>query len=132
MLQNVTRELEVFLQFVKAEIMTTVNQVLIARTPVDTGWAETNWVGTLDRPAQGTAGTRLDAEQGRLNTRPALDGIQAFRRNRVGQTLWITNNVPYIVLLNQGSSRQAPPMFVETAIATGIQKALVNVSRRRT
>ena len=131
-MSTVIDQLKQFIEEVKEEIGVEVTRQLIDRTPVDTGWAQSNWIGTLDRPFQTTAGTRKEAEAGRLDTRTAFEGIQSFRRNRIGQRIWITNNVPYIVLLNQGSSRQAPPMFVETAIANGIRRALANVSRRRT
>lgn len=40
-----------------------------------------------------------------------------------GSDIHITNNVPYIVPLNDGHSHQAPAGFVETAIANGVAKA---------
>ncbi len=37
-----------------------------------------------------------------------------------GMEIHISNNVPYIVPLNEGHSHQAPAAFVEIAIATGV------------
>jgi hypothetical protein len=35
----------------------------------------------------------------------------------------IVNDVPYIEILNYGSSIQAPPMFIENAVALSIQES---------
>lgn len=40
--------------------------------------------------------------------------VSAYRRGSAG--IWIFNNVPYIVFLNQGHSRQAQAYFVERAV----------------
>jgi hypothetical protein len=94
-------------------------------TPVDTGWARANWIPNIGSSFQGTAGTREAAEQGQINTGPQTAGEAAVvSQLRPGQTTHITNNVPYIVNLNAGSSPQAQPGFVEAAIAKAIRNDL--------
>lgn len=95
-------------------------------TPVDTGWARANWVPRVGSPPQGTVGTREQAENGVVNAGAAeielarIATTYSFRRGRI----YITNNVPYIVRLNEGSSRQAPRGFVQNAIAKAVRQDL--------
>lgn len=90
-------------------------------TPVDTGWARANWVPQIGAPFTGTAGSRGQAEAGSVSQAEQSAGeasLFTYRLER-GQ-VWISNNVPYIVRLNEGSSRQAPAKFVEAAIQKAI------------
>lgn len=91
-------------------------------TPVDTGWARANWVPSLGKSFEGTAGTVEQAEQGRIDSGKAQRGLVALAtRYRLRQgPVFISNNVPYIGRLNDGSSTQAPKGFVQS----GIQKTL--------
>lgn len=94
---------------------------LIEDTPVDTGWARANWVPSIgvsyDSPAvapsdPGQVSGQAAAQQA------AVAGLTGYklRRGRV----FISNNVPYIRRLNDGSSKQAPRGFVQAAIRRGI------------
>jgi hypothetical protein len=89
-----------------------VTAELTATTPVDTGWARANWIPSLRTPASGTGATRQAA---------GLAEVVAFRIAD-GKAL-VTNNVPYIRFLNGGSSKQAPAMFVEQAVAKAVQES---------
>lgn len=75
---------------------------LIGATPVLTGLAQSNWQVTLDAPAEGIVA---------IGSRPT---VPLPSRQ---QTIYITNNVPYIEFLNEGSSSKAPAGFVEAAIS---------------
>lgn len=91
-------------------------------TPVDTGWARANWIPQVAEPFSGTAGTREQAEQGNVSSAQQAAGMASllgykFERGKV----FITNNVPYIVRLNEGSSRQAPAGFVQAAVAKAVR-----------
>lgn len=74
------------------------------KTPVDTGRARANWnmsVGSVDYS--------VDEEATKVQ-RPALkkgDGEKA---------IYITNNLPYIQVLEEGSSTQAPNGMVEVTL----------------
>jgi len=103
-------------------------------TPVDTGWARANWIASIGTPVTTTAGTRADAEAGKIDKSAAEQGlvnILAYTSPKIGN-VYISNNVPYIELLNAGTSKQAPPMFVEMAIQKAItQDLLRGMSKRR-
>lgn len=105
-------------------VMLGVHAELLHATPVDTGWARTNWVPNVGAPFEGTAGSREAAEAGRLDRAPQEAGVAALRDYRLEQgDVHDTNNVPYIQLLNAGSSRQAPPAFVQASIVRGIERS---------
>lgn len=75
---------------------------IVARTPVDTGLARANWFLSEGRPRR-EATTSVVPE-----APPALTG---------DSVIYLTNNVPYIVPLEYGHSRQAPNGMVRLAIA---------------
>jgi hypothetical protein len=91
---------------------------LVLATPVDTGRARANWITRNG----GYSGAVLDVTFGRgaasaaashaLNAGKAnVESIQPF------SFFGIDNNVPYMVSLNQGTSQQAPTMFIDIIIA---------------
>lgn len=100
-------------------------------TPVDTGWARANWVPNIGRPKTTTEGTREAAEVGNVSTVGQQAGIASvvtgYRRDR--GPVFISNNVPYILLLNEGSSKQAPKGFVQNAIAKAVTQDLLSGGR---
>ncbi len=102
---------------------------LVEDTPVDTGWARANWVPTIGSPFRGTAGTREQAEAGRVDLSAREQGIAtiATSYNIADGSVSITNNVPYIRFLNEGSRSRPPTMFVQSAI----RRALTSASRLR-
>lgn len=83
-------------------------------TPVDTGWARANWIPEVGDPFEGTAGTRAEAEQGVLDPSPHKSGVANVLRYKLFKKIWITNNVPYIVLCNTLPTHN--PLFVEGSI----------------
>lgn len=91
---------------------------VVPATPVRTGKARRNWqVNWVSPTGQELPG--VDAAGG--NTIINGEGrIKTGRRRNPFLPLIIENNVPYIGRLNAGSSRQAPPMFVERSIQVAI------------
>jgi len=85
---------------------------LVMTTPVDTGRARSNWIATIGSPSNATraAGSASAA------IRSAKQVFAPKSIPKEGATLYITNNLDYVVFLNQGSSKQAPAHFVEAAI----------------
>lgn len=91
-----------------------VSQTVVMSTPVDTGRARANWQVSLGQPVQES----LDA------TDPGGGPTMAKNANVINQArgdavIYLSNNLDYIVSLNQGSSSQAPAGFVEDAVAQG-------------
>lgn len=82
---------------------------LVLSTPVDTGRARSNWFATVDFPSEQITDdtdfqSNLHEESSKL--------LSSFRFN----TIWISNNLPYILRLNDGWSKQAPIGFIEKSI----------------
>lgn len=92
----------------RAAIIEILNGVVLT-TPVKSGRAKGNWQTTVNSPASGVIeGVRSPA------------AVEAEGRANMGEmkdTVFITNNLPYIGKLNEGSSKQAPARFVESEVA---------------
>lgn len=103
-----------------------ITQTVISATPVDTGRARANWqVGDGKAPS----GTRNAFSPGKggssagANTSAAVQEARSRIEASKSSTLYVSNNLPYIVPLNEGHSAQAPAGFVETAVNAGIAYA---------
>lgn len=96
----------------------------IELTPVDTGVARANWqVGVGVRPAV----PDITEDQ----TSPTTAGPDAIARAaaviaryRLGLVIFIENRVPYIVILDQGSSSQAPSGMSSIVLARLVAKGV--------
>lgn len=93
-------------------------------TPVDEGRARSNWtVGLGGPPDEGNFPAFVPGEDGSTaaaNTNAAIAAGEAAMRDRdIEQAIYITNEVPYIESLNDGSSAQAPAGFVQRAVQYG-------------
>ncbi len=87
-------------------------------TPVDTGHARANWIATVGAP------NTVEAEGTDTSLAQAGNAIVAAYKLNQGK-LYLTNVVRYIRYLNEGSSTQAPALFVENCIL----RAMVKVKR---
>lgn len=84
--------------------------------PVLTGQSSANWKTSIGAPD-----TSWDEGDNPAAGQHSVDEAKkALIALAIGQTVYISNNVPYIVELNQGSSTQAPAGFVETAIVNAL------------
>lgn len=88
-------------------------------TPVDTGWASSNWWMAVGNKPQGNDGQEGDPGAAIAQRQIGLSEVLAYDFTS-GKTIWITDHVPYIGKLNEGGSRQSPAGFVEAAIDAGI------------
>lgn len=95
-----------------------IDAAVVLATPVDTGRARSNWLVATGAPADGV---RETYGQG-AGQRAISEGRAVIERHIQGP-IHITNNLPYIVRLNQGSSRQAPAGFVEKSVQVGMAVA---------
>jgi hypothetical protein len=121
--RQLDRALTEFIEDVVVNITKTVELELEDKTPKLTTFASKNWVPQVGSSFEGLSGVRSLTSP--INTslrdagRESLNGYRLSRGN-----VYITNNVPYISLLNAGSSAQAPANFVQKAIAAGIATAI--------
>lgn len=107
-----------------------VDQTVVMATPVDTGRARSNWIVSLGEPAEATRDPYAPLPAGKDASKVSESGNAAGAINqaketvaghRGGQTIYVTNNLPYIERLNEGYSAQAGAMFVEEAVQAGVQ-----------
>lgn len=100
---------------------------LTERTPVDTGWAAANWVPNINVPFD----TDLSFIVSEEDRRAEVGNAEADQQLAIGSLItgeydhrrgpiFISNNVPYIGVLNTGTSNQAPAMFIEMSIEQGL------------
>ena len=83
-------------------------------TPKKTGWAANNWIPAIGKPFTKTVGSPKNTNP---NNTFIVSGIAEVLTYTLKKGfIYISNNVPYISRLNQGSSKQAPAMFVEKAV----------------
>lgn len=105
-----------------------IGATLVDTTRVDTGKARSNWRGTLNAPATGTIppyspGNKLgkgeiaNANAAKSQQRQVFDRFNARRDTAI----FITNNVSYIGILNNGRSggKEGGDFMVEQAVLTG-------------
>lgn len=96
---------------------------LVYHTPVDTSQALSNWDVTVGAPADDPHGPYFAGKYGSTMQQSAAEALAVAKRTlkdkKPGQPIFIANNLPYIVPLNQGSSAQVPAGFVERAVLLG-------------
>ena len=86
-----------------------LDQRVVLATPVDTGRARGNWFPSINEPS---GKVDLDAED--KSGGKALSALDsAVAQVELGDALWMTNNLPYILPLENGHSKQAPEGMVD-------------------
>jgi hypothetical protein len=97
---------------------------LLILTPVLTGHARYNWQPSIGNPVteeqDGIAGVE---STGAALTGEELGDIEAMKKLFLTSPAWgmfITNNVPYIQILDNGNSAKAPTGMTEPAIAASL------------
>ena len=93
-----------------------VNQTVILATPKDTGHAKFNWQIGIDTVVTDEIEGE-DPGQGQATISRNASTIGGAKPRKM---IVISNNVPYILVLNEGSSSQAPAQFVQIAILQAI------------
>lgn len=92
-------------------------------TPVDTSQAISNWRITLNQRAVLAIPPYAHGKKGSSQAESIKATIDAAKlvlaAKKPGDTVWISNVLPYIGLLNDGSSTQAPSGFVERSVLIG-------------
>jgi len=93
----------------------------VLATPVDTGRARANWIVSVGRPRYQT--TPDVDPSGAQAIAQGVRAVQSFK----GGSIFITNSLPYIEFLEDGSSKQAPGGMTKF----GVQAAEAVLSRAR-
>jgi hypothetical protein len=86
-----------------------LDSAVVLGTPVDVGRARGNWYPSISIPSG-----EINEETTDKNGDQSLARIQGLVLNaKLGQVVWLTNNLPYILPLENGSSKQAPRGMVD-------------------
>jgi hypothetical protein len=129
---NTVRRLDMFGRKIALELFRRV----IYKTPVDSGRARANWQVTIGSAASGTV--EIDDTNGSATMTRATAASRGFR---AGDIIYLTNNLPYIMKLEEGGypdgpktvggfSRQAPAGMVALTVqefAIVVNQILVEV-----
>jgi len=127
-IRAIVRAVEGFTERVIIRLALNITDQLIRYTPVDTGWARANWVPSIgassDSPATSQPTPSLVASASSSQA-AGQAGLLSYKLPR--GSIFISNNVPYIGRLNDGSSAQAPAGFVQASIRRGISNTEAQV-----
>lgn len=89
-------------------------------TPVDTTKATSNWLVGIQKGIYSEREPYVPGFLGYTKTASVTAArkiaFTALEKKKPGQSVFIVNNVDYIMDLNRGSSKQAPARFVENCI----------------
>lgn len=97
---------------------------LIESTPVDTGWARANYVPSVGKSFEGVDGTREN-----ISSAQQTQGKGAVLGYKLPQgAVFVTNNVSYILKLNDGSSEKAPAGFIEAAVQKAVTQDILGLA----
>lgn len=84
---------------------------IVHRTPVDTGRARANW-----QISPGSPSLRDDAAANPDASSAVTNQVGELARAKPFETIWISNNLPYIEALEDGWSQQAPSGMVAITV----------------
>ncbi len=108
---------------VKKKVVIAIVRNLTTNTPVDTSKALSNWIVSLGSKDGSKIDPHFYGQRGSTQELSAVYAITAAMRilenAKPGQSVWISNNLPYIRKLNDGSSTQQPANFVARAELIG-------------
>lgn len=110
----------------KRKFAQTIAWELIMATPVDTSKALSNWIASLGQPN----GKAIDAYcVGFHGSSEAISSSMAYsranaviQRAKIGEIVYISNNVDYIELLNMGYSPQAERNFIQHSVSRSVEQ----------
>lgn len=112
---------------VAQDVAAELSQKIVLLTPVDTTRAEANWIAKLNTVPQDFDEARRNLAGGRQN----LEAAKALaKRIKLGDVFVIANSTPYIMFLEQGSSRQAPA-GMRNVTAAAFQRMVERSAERR-
>ena len=124
----IVRGLERFAERLVVKITLDVTSNLVEDTPVDTGWAQANWVPSVGqrsrRPAQLFSGRTPSAFVQAASAKQSVGRAQAIGYKLERGRVFVSNNVNYILRLNDGYSRKAPAGFVQKAVRKAVTQDL--------
>lgn len=95
-----------------------VSPVQMGGTPVDTGWARSNWIPSIGTMSTDPSGSKLSVSN--TARQSGMSDLLSYTMDK--GKIFIANNVPYIGKLNTGGAKIAPAGFVQLAIVRAIKR----------
>lgn len=88
------------------------DQVAVSETPVDTARAKANWLPSIGAPAPGTIDPPVPGDAGASEAMALLAAQNVVVKWKAGKgvSLFLSNNLPYIIPLDDGHSPQSSDM----------------------
>ncbi len=98
------------------------DQYVVTETPIDTGRAKSNWLGSVDAPinygilayAPGHDGSTIEANELAAMEQASV-AITRFNAKK-NKAIFLVNNVRYMGALNEGYSAQAAAGFIDQVV----------------
>jgi len=106
--ERILRRNDERLKLVVQESYVKLADMVIKKSPVDSGRFRNNWFGSLNRPSDKTTGTKSRKGFGESGGARLTEMIHISASFDLGDSLFITNNLPYARALEFGHSQQAP------------------------
>lgn len=102
---------------IKVAAMQEIVNTVVPATPVKSGKARSNYIVSAGSPDHSTIREVRDP-----SGTASLQGAAAvLRGTKPGDSLYMTNNLPYMDELNNGSSKQAPAGFIQSSVMAAEQ-----------
>jgi hypothetical protein len=95
---------------------------IIRRTPTDTGRLRGNWQTDLNSPATSTLNRLGDSVS-------IAEALAVCNRAELSDSIYLTNNLPYALPIENGSSTQAPRGMVKVTVLEFVRTVNQQASR---
>ena len=95
---------------------------IIRRTPADTGRLRGNWQTDLNSPATSTLNRLGDSVS-------IAEALAVCNRAELSDSIYLTNNLPYALPIENGSSTQAPRGMVKVTVLEFVRTVNQQASR---
>jgi hypothetical protein len=95
-------------------------------TPIDTGFARSNWVPQIGSPFGGVSGTLgVGSLPNVASDASQVSGLLSVLTGYKSGKVYISNNVTYIQALDSGHSKQEPKGFVLRSLNKAVAKTFI-------
>jgi len=97
-------------------------RIIIVRTPVKTGRLRGNWMAELN-------GINPSIKEGRTGQTAINKAKSKTGKARIGDAIYLTNNLPYAGFIENGNSKQAPRGMVKRTIVEYLDHVRKNAQK---
>ena len=119
-MNKLANKVDVAANEISKEVALELVKILVFRTPVDTSQALSNWQVGIRTPVNTPIGPYAPGAGGSTKSQSRSATIERAKlflaSKRKGEPIFVSNVLDYIADLNDGTSKQAPKLFVETSV----------------